>query len=88
MSDTAEIRSYVWHGGKCYFISTNTRQSSAAAAYGATYAETIVWDCDSPAGERVKILHMESAAAHSINKHLEICRAIYNKGAEAFKGEE
>lgn len=46
--DQRLLKSYVWckKTGKCYFVSTILRESSAQHAYGVMITETIVWEFD------------------------------------------
>ena len=59
MSDDRVIKSYVWHGEKCFFVSTIERGRSAAMAYGARYNETLVWEYDWAKQEREGLLYQE-----------------------------
>lgn len=58
----------VWHGGKAFDVSTIDRNSSAAAAYGMVYAETLVFEV-LPDGKRGSILAQGEAARGSIGVH-------------------
>ena len=53
MSDDRIIKTYVWHGDKCFFVSTINRESSAAILPALRYNETMVWEYNwgAPAGE-------------------------------------
>ena len=75
------IKSYVWHGKDCFFVSTINRASSAALAYGSTYAETLVWRFDWSIKDRVGgILYSESGSTGSINKHVKVCEQLHANG--------
>jgi hypothetical protein len=65
MSDKV-MQSYVWHDGKCFFVSTIDRQSSAALSQGGTYAETLVWDYDYEKRERGALVGQGEGATGSI----------------------
>jgi hypothetical protein len=68
-------KSYVWHDGKCYFVSTiertyDTYQGSMRGQ------ETIVWAYDWDKGERGEMLHQ---AGH-VGDHQQICRCLIAEG--------
>lgn len=60
----------VWRDGTPYDVSTIDRACSAAASYGALYAETIVWEV-LPDGTRGAILCQSESAQGSIAQHLQ-----------------
>lgn len=68
-------KSYVWHDGKCYFVSTIERTFDV---YGGTIRgqETIVWEYDWEKGERGKMIHQ---AGH-VGDHQQICRCLIAEG--------
>jgi len=75
------IQSFVWHRWndqkKCYLVSTIERESSAPAAHGMRYNETIVWEYDWDQRTRMeKILLMAEDAPGSIKNHFFICQQI------------
>jgi hypothetical protein len=86
MSQTL-IQSYVWYGDACFFVSTINRESSAALAQGAVYAETMVWRYDYVERERGEFLGQAEGANGSIRMHLDVCRCIYESG-RMDRGEE
>ena len=74
------IQSYVWHNKKRYFVSTIERNCSAQTEVSVRYNETIVWE--SPVDQaRGKIVFMDEDVVGSIDKHISICRRIYENGA-------
>lgn len=73
----------VWHDGIAYDVSTIDRQSSAALAYGATYAETIVFEV-LPGGERGNIVHQDEAPTGSIRRHQQIVVTLHECGVSGF----
>jgi hypothetical protein len=81
-ADIRVIKSYVWHGDDCYFVSTIDRDNSAAASYGSRYAETLVWAYDWEKNERLSgvMWHGESAGEGSIRGHLITCQRIHDTG--------
>jgi hypothetical protein len=84
-SDTRVIKTYVWHGKQCYFVSTINRESSAALAYGHRYAETMVFLFDWDKNEKTDIVHQDDDSEHSIRKHLSICQALHEKGLRGLR---
>lgn len=79
MSDSRQIKSYVWHGGKCFFVSTIERDSSAMEG-PRRYNETIVWDYDYEKRERGAMILQEGCTEGSIWMHNRICEALYLSG--------
>lgn len=69
----------VWHEGKAYDVSTIDRESSAAAAYGDVYAETIVWEVG-PDGKRNQQVFQDEAIQGSIAVHQNIVSTIRDYG--------
>lgn len=84
MSDEPKLgplaRCQIWHGGKCYLVSTINRESSAE--YGGVFAETLVWEWDSANNKRARdtILLQDEGPANSISTHLAICEKIFSEG--------
>ncbi len=68
-------KSYVWHGDKCFFVSTIERTFD-------TYdgeirgLETLVWEYDWTAGKRGALVHQ----AGGIVEHQQICRCLIAEG--------
>lgn len=80
VEDKQVIKTFVYHGEKCFYVSTINRPSSAAAAYGHIYAETIVWDYDWPKQIRGEIIYQDEAPAGSISKHQWIVECFHQDG--------
>lgn len=79
-NDSRVIKSFVWHEGKCFFVSTIERGSSIAADPG-RYNETLVWRYDWDKSERgMEILAHESDAQGSIQAHLRVCEEFFDLG--------
>ena len=74
------VQSYVWHGDKGFFVSTINRPSSAAAAYGRVYAETMVWEWDAKTRERGVIVGQDEAGEDSIRSHLAMVKRLHETG--------
>ena len=68
-------KSYVFHGGKCFFVSTiqRTYDTHAGCLRG---QETLVWEYDWDTSERGKLIHQ----AGSIADHQTICLCIIAEG--------
>ena len=68
-------KSYVWHDGKCYFVSTIERDYDTFQ--GVTRGqETIVWAYNYDTNERGEMLHQ----AGSVLDHQQICRCLIAEG--------
>ena len=74
----AIIQSYVWHDGKCFFVSTINRESSAIG--GGTYAETMVFEWDAQERKRGKIVAQDQGSTNSIYAHQNVCKLIHETG--------
>lgn len=79
-SNDRVIKSYVWHGDKCFFVSTIERDSSAMI-YEHRYNETIVWEYDWETSKRGELLFMGEDIRGSVNRHLEMCKELYCAGS-------
>jgi hypothetical protein len=73
------IKSYVWHGDRCFFVSTIERTSSAVACQS-RYNETVVWAFDWAANLRGGMLHQDSDAKGSIRTHQKVCGDFFAHG--------
>lgn len=76
--DARLIKTYVWHGDDCYFVSTIDRDSSSPL--GGRFAETIVWAYDWEARQRGALLWTDYAAEGSIKTHQAMVEAIHRNG--------
>jgi len=68
-------KSYVWHEGKCYFVSTIERAFETCEGF-MRGQETIVWAYDWDKSERGEMLHQ----AGNICDHKQICHCIIAEG--------
>ena len=68
-------KSYVWHKGKCFFVSTieRTYDTYAGSSRG---QETLVWEYDWEKREHGKMLHQ----AGNVDDHQQICRCLIAEG--------
>lgn len=80
MTDERQIKTYVWHKEKCFFVSTIERDCSALHAPHLRYNETIVWAFDWEKQERGELLLTDGAMKGSIRVHQKICERIYEIG--------
>lgn len=68
-------KSYVWHNGKCYFVSTIERTYDTAAG-SMRGLETIVWKYDWEKAERGSMIHQSGG----VIDHQQICRCLVAEG--------
>ncbi len=80
MSDKV-MQSYVWHDGKCFFVSTINRESSEVLAYGHRYAETMVWEYDPETRERGDLVGQFDGVEGTIGTHVSVCRKLNDTGS-------
>lgn len=85
--DERVIKSYVWHQGKCFFVSTIERDSSAIEG-PRRYNETIVWEFDWPSQKRGKQIYQDGDGKHSIAVHLRTCQNLHDAGTPENEGSE
>lgn len=78
MNDERVIKTYVWHGRDCYFVSTIDRDSSSMM--GGRFAETIAWAYDWEAKERGELLWSDLAYEGSITAHQKMVERIHRTG--------
>lgn len=80
MENIRQIKSYVWHNSKCYFVSTIERDSSAAVIPARRFNETLVWEYDWDARERGELIHNTGHPRGNILAHWSICDQLYRHG--------
>jgi hypothetical protein len=68
-------KSYVWHGDRCYFVSTieRTYETYSGSLRG---QETLVWEYDWDKAERGALVHQ----GNDVCDHARICRCIIAEG--------
>lgn len=86
MSDRI-IKSYVWHGDECFFVSTLERDSSAIE-YPHRYNETMVWNYDWHKALRQELIHQDEDSKGSIRTHQRICEQLFFGGLPAIQDDE
>lgn len=79
MSDERIIKTYVWHGEKCFFVSTIERDSSADEG-PRRYNETLVWEYDWEKGERGKMIDQLGDHKGSISVHQKAVEMLHETG--------
>ena len=78
--DSRLIKTYVFHGDDCYFVSTINRDSSSMM--GGRFAETLVWAFDWDKNERLeKMPWQEEAGEDSIRGHQSMVERIHKTGS-------
>ena len=80
MPDKRELKSYVWHKEKCFFISTIERDSSAMAGLPLPrFYETMAWVYDWDFRERGIIVAQEGDGG-AFEQHYRICKELCDSG--------
>jgi hypothetical protein len=79
MFDNRVIKTYVWHSGKCFFVSTIERESSAVLG-PRRYNETIVWNFGWDNSERGELIYQGEDSTGSIREHQAVCERIFRTG--------
>ena len=79
MTDDRVLKTYVWHGEQCYFVSTIIRDSSAFVSPPPRYAETIAWEFDWSKNVRGNLLAMDGDG-EAFTQHMRMCERIYKTG--------
>lgn len=77
--DAKVIKTYVWHQGKCFFVSTIERDSSAMQCPG-RFNETMVWEYDWKTAERGAWIFQDGCAKGSIRLHQQVVERLYATG--------
>lgn len=79
MTDDRIIKTHVWHGDQCFFVSTIERDSSAAECQS-RYNETMVWTYDWDKRERGEIIWQDETCRGSICLHQKIVQQLFETG--------
>ena len=80
MTDKRKLKSYVWHGDSCFFVSTIERDSSAAIIPAPRFYETMAWSYDWEAAERGELVAHEGEGT-AFEQHYEVCRQLFKTGS-------
>ena len=80
-----KIQSYVWHGDKCYFVSTvEIKTNPPGDLLPKPVNETMMWEYDYDSRQPGKdFLIQDFDVAGSIKLHLNICEQIFKGGIES-----
>ncbi len=87
MNDDRVIKTYVWHKGVCFFVSTIERDSSAMGG-PRRFNETLVWRYDYEKRERGAQCFQAEDRPGSIVAHQRTVEAIHDVGEKAFEERE
>jgi len=78
MTDERKLKSYVFHGDACFFVSTIMRDSSAVG-YPSRYAETMTWEYDWKTNERGKCVDQDGSG-DALTQHMRVASDFYRYG--------
>ena len=76
--DKRLMKSYVWHDGKCFFVSTIERDSSSME--GGRFSETMVWEFDWENNKRGQLVAEDGGLSGSIHWHIKMCKWLFEGG--------
>lgn len=79
MVSLPKIKSYVWHGDECFFVSTIELDSSAAISPSPRYFETMAWEYDYATQERGESVAFEGDGP-ALAQHFRVCEQLYRTG--------
>ena len=79
MTNKRILKSYVWHGADCFFVSTIERDSSADVTPAPRYFETIAWLYDWDDKARIRLVGMDGSGP-AFSQHFAMCRQLYDTG--------
>lgn len=79
MDNNRIIKSYVWHLGRCFFVSTIERDSSATEG-PRRFNETLVWDYVWETATPGAMIAQGDGPAGSIKTHMRICEQLFRDG--------
>lgn len=77
--DNHVAKTYVWHKGKCFFVSTIERDSSADDG-PRQFNETLVWEFDWATYTRLGIVWQGGCCRDYLGSHIEAVRMFYEHG--------
>lgn len=84
MSDNEVIKTYVWHEGVCFFVSTIERDSSSPE--GGRFNETMVWEYDFERKERSPLISWQDwAFKGSIATHQRVVEKLFDSGLKGLE---
>lgn len=76
--DERKLKSYVFHGDKCFFVSTIMRDSSAAGG-PRRFAETMTWEYDWATNERGAWVDQDGSG-DALTQHMRVVSDFYKYG--------
>lgn len=76
--DELRLKTYVWHGDKCYFVSTIMRDSSAVH-FPVRYAETMAWEFDWATNTRGEWVDQDGSG-EAFTQHMRVVEDFYRYG--------
>lgn len=77
MIDLRVAKTYVWHGERCFFVSTVERDPSCE---GSRYNETLVWDFDWKNNRRGEWIGQFEGPKGSIKRHWLVVESLFKNG--------
>lgn len=87
MNSKRKLKSYVWHGEQCFFVSTIERDSSACVTPAPRYHETIAWVYDWDGAETVGDMIWMEGEGECFAQHQHICEQLFRTGEVVDDGE-
>ena len=86
MIDKKLMKTFVFYEDKCFFVSTNNRESSSM--YGGIYAETFVFEFDWNTNTKGVWLDQGEAGEGSLRTHNMFCENLYKYGKTSLEEED
>jgi hypothetical protein len=87
MTDERKLKSYVFHGDQCFFVSTIMRDSSAAISPPPRFAETLTWEYDWNTNERGNIVDQDGSG-DALTQHMRVVSDFYRYGKRKDEDDE
>lgn len=76
--DERKLKTYVFHGDKCFFVSTIMRDSSAMG-YPSRFAETMTWEFNWNTNERGEMVDQDGSG-EVFQQHMRVVEDFYRLG--------
>lgn len=77
--DEPKLKSYVFHGDRCFFVSTIMRDSSAAISPPPRFAETMTWEMNWATQERGAWVDQDGSG-DALTQHMRVVSDFYKYG--------
>jgi 2-polyprenyl-3-methyl-5-hydroxy-6-metoxy-1,4-benzoquinol methylase len=71
-------QTYVWHGEKCFFVSTINRRSSSLLS--GIYAETLAWEWIQETKQCGRLIGQDEHCQNSIFAHQAMVKRLFDTG--------